>query len=258
MADTTTTNLGLTKIDVGYSNDTWGAKLNANADAVDQLFDSGPALKVAKGGTGATTASGARASLGLAIGTDVQGYDADLAAIAALSGTGYLRRTGANTWATEPLIPSGTLMLFQQTSAPTGWTKQTAHNDKVLRVVSGSAGAGGSTAFSSVFTSRGFSGSTNSVGVTGYVGGTALTEAQMPPHAHAFTYTENQDLNAGGSAYPVRDIATSGLGSTLITQSTGGGQAHSHSFSADAHAHSFSGSLDFTVQYVDLIIAAKD
>ena len=30
-------------------------------------------------------------------------------------------------------FPSGTLMLFQQTSAPTGWTKETTQNDKSLR-----------------------------------------------------------------------------------------------------------------------------
>ncbi len=45
-------------------------------------------------------------------------------------------------------FPSGTSMLFQQTAAPTGWTKQTTHNDKSLRLVSGSVGTGGSVAFS--------------------------------------------------------------------------------------------------------------
>lgn len=65
MADTNTTNLNLTKPEVGASSDTWGTKVNANFDAVDQLFDAGPALKVAKGGTGATTSSGARTNLGL-------------------------------------------------------------------------------------------------------------------------------------------------------------------------------------------------
>jgi hypothetical protein len=137
-------------------------------------------------------------------------------------------------------IPAGTVMLFAQTSAPTGWTKSTAHDNKALRVVSGTAGSGGSVPFTTAFAVR---------AAGGTVLGATLAESQIPGHQHS----RNNAGGAHNSGYGNAPYtAASGFGSprTGLSSVVGGGGAHDHGFVGS--------SIDLTVQYVDVIIATKN
>lgn len=146
---------------------------------------------------------------------------------------------------------AGTVMLFVQTSAPTGWTKSTSHNDKALRIVSGTASSGGSTAFTTVFASR-------SVPTTD---STTLSTSQIPAHQH-FTMISNSTSNTTPSASNTISVgnnygtdnsysiaANSSTADVGLTSSTGGGTGHTHTIGT---------AMDFAVQYVDVIAATRD
>ena len=118
---------------------------------------------------------------------------------------------------------------FQQTAAPTGWTKDTtaAINDSILRLVTGSVTpSGGSVAFSTW----------NAQTATGSY---TLQIADMPAHTHdcAISNTTGANANATSAAVSRTNAST--------TSSTGGGGGHSHS-------------LTQNLKFYDFIIASKD
>ena len=134
-------------------------------------------------------------------------------------------------------FPSGTPMLFFSAAAPVGWTKSATHNNKAIRLVSGTGGAtGGTMNFTDAFTSR---------TPAGTVGNTALTQAQLPAYDVSFAVGNNNNDNSSMPA------ASNGVQTNTKTLAVGGsGQSHTHSFTGSA--------LDFSVAYVDAIICTKD
>ena len=148
-------------------------------------------------------------------------------------------------------FPTGTLMLFQQTAAPTGWTKQTTHDNKALRVVSGTAGSGGTTAFTTVFANQTVS---TSISISGTSGATTLSTSQIPSHTH----TWGPLVNGTGGPNAGLDVTNGSNNGPFdgTTGAAGGGGSHSHSVSGSGTGTSSAVTLN--VAYVDLIIASKN
>ncbi len=129
--------------------------------------------------------------------------------------------------ANPPIVSAGTVMLFWQTAAPTGWTKITTQNDKALRVVSGSGGvSGGTNSFSTVMAQS-------------VVGSSTLSTAQLASHAHSYT------APAAGTSITIGCIGVSDgtVGST--TGSAGSGTSHNHT-------------ITMSIQFIDIILCSKN
>ena len=185
-------------------------------------------------------------------------------------------------------LPAGTRMLFQQSNAPVGWTKDTTHNNKALRIVSGTVSSGGSQDFTTAFASgRGVSsttttgtvggttttGSISSATVTGSVGNTTLSSIQVPAHSHNILMTRRFNGTGRSDEKHVNENGSSTIGTqNWTTDSVGNSGAHNHPLTMNAHNHSLTmnahnhsltmnshnHSISMDVKYVDFIIAQKD
>lgn len=128
--------------------------------------------------------------------------------------------------------PTNTSMLFYQSAAPTGWTKDTTagRDNHAIRVVTSTAwssGSKGATPFTTVFGSGKATASH------------VLTVSQMPAHTHGMLIGDSPDaaVASGGNQ--------AASASNADTQSRGGGGGHTHTLSLD-------------LNYLNVIRATKD
>jgi hypothetical protein len=216
-------------------------------------FTNGEVLNVPSGGTGLTT---------LTANNVILGNGTSPVAFVSPSVSGNFLRSNGTTW--ESAAPpgaefsSGTRITFNQTAAPTGWTKDTSVDNAALRLVSGSVSSGGTLDFSAVFAASSSTvpaGSVSISSVSGSAGATTLSTPQIPSHTHDVV----RDAGLQGSN-PGPGLAIYGSGNKPNqTSNTGGGGSHTHPFSFSSGAASFTGAaLNLAVKYVDLIIAQKN
>jgi len=192
------------------------------------------------------------------------------------------------------IIPTGTRMLFYQSSAPVGWTKITTQDNKAVRVVSSSGGgAGGSNTFTTTFGSSRLvpiplhshtgDAATNtgqhSHSGSGSGGGGGFFSGGTGGGAHNHTYNEPFDAGSGsqgdGAGFRVIDTRPGNIsggshnhnvsGNVNVNVSVnnntnnagGGASGHQHTVTVDPEGSS-GAAMDFAVQYIDVIIASKN
>jgi hypothetical protein len=218
-----------------------------NFIAASAAFTNGSVLGVAGGGTGLST---------LTANNVILGNGTSSPTFVAPGTTGNLLTSNGTTWVSSTPgseFISGTRLTFNQTNAPTGWTKSTSVDNAAFRLVSGAVGSGGSVDFTTAFASQTPSGSVSISSISGSAGATTLSTPQIPSHNH----TQFTSIGAGCGCFYGGQAANPSPGTN--TGSTGGNGSHTHPFSFSSGSASFSGSaLNLAVKYVDLIIAQKN
>ncbi len=149
--------------------------------------------------------------------------------------------TGPMVWLNAS-FETGTRCLFQQTAAPTGWTKETdaAYTNAAIIGTTGTVGTGGSTGFDAVMTSR------------------TILQANLPSynltvtdpgHTHDLTFSQGTAAGPGSFGGSLtRYASTTDTTAGAISNTTGISVASGGSGTA----------MDFAVKYYAVITAEKD
>lgn len=170
-------------------------------------------------------------------------------------------------------VPAGTKQLFVQTTAPTGWTKDTTNNDgSAIRVTTGTASTGGTVDFETAFASQAVAGT---IALSGSTGAHSLTTAQLPSHSHllfnsvatsgvastptastAVTYRNQYPYQAGSEIFSYIMDGVSGSANIGKSSNTGSGSGHTHGVGS-LTATLTGTAIDLDVKFVDVIVCTK-
>lgn len=161
-----------------------------------------------------------------------------------------LQRDNGSSWDDiGTVIPAGTVMVFYQAAAPTGWTKVVTQNDRALRVVSGTGGGtGGATGLST--------------GITHVV--SAHTHS-IPDQSHFHTlsvvsshsgvnYSAGGEIGAPDQNQALRYVNAGG-GETIFFRASATDSKLSTATSGVASAN---GTDTVTLAYADVLFCSKD
>lgn len=150
-------------------------------------------------------------------------------------------------------FPAGTRMLFQQTSAPPGWTKVTdaAYHNSAIRLTTGTVSSGGDVAFTDIFSAT--------YAISDETEDYTLLTADIPAHSHVYSGTAvpEDNNNTATKLSPLRE-GSSGLAAAFSTADVGATDAISNTGGGGAHAHDIDLTLDIALKYRDVILCAKD
>jgi hypothetical protein len=202
-----------------------------------------------------TLSIGANNGSGLPAGSTVAVSQGDTVEVVS-DGTN-VTKTGISQAPASP-IPSGTVMLFMQAAAPTGWTQVNTWNDSVIRIVNNTgigAGTGGSWTISGNFGSTdGHSLTTAELAAHNHTATSVVTD---PGHSHAVNAGNTTAAGGGGvgvfsdsGGNPTTTNVTNITVATTIANN-GSGTAHSHTLG------SISSDGVWRPAYVNSIVCSK-
>lgn len=144
--------------------------------------------------------------------------------------------------------PAGTKMLFFNTSAPTGWTKDTSLDDATIRLVSGAVGADASSnpAMTASLAQRTIA----IANLPAHNHGPGTLAGTLPDHVHPYTSPGGSIGVASGGT----NAASAGTGSNTGNPTTVPGIAMTSGTTGNTGSGT---AMDFRVRYADAIRAEK-